>query len=145
MADQVVAIVAAAAAAGHDVMEINVACVIHVELAKTKTRVPTQDIINSSRILGNRCEVAPNVSVSTVFADIGDFQSNLVACFHSNSKLPGVIMYYATGLRIAPNILITFRAPPSSSPNIRGVMAELNGLAGNKVSKSLDGLTMKEA
>eukprot|EP00873_Tetraselmis_striata_P044070 jgi/Tetstr1/464334/TSEL_000818.t1 len=34
---------------------------------------------------------------------IDDFQSKLVACFHSNSNLPGVIMRYATALRIAPN------------------------------------------
>eukprot|EP00873_Tetraselmis_striata_P011862 jgi/Tetstr1/432126/TSEL_021583.t1 len=48
-------------------------------------------------------EVAPGVSVSAIFADIDDFQSKLVACFHSNSNLPGVIMRYATALRIAPN------------------------------------------
>eukprot|EP00873_Tetraselmis_striata_P017116 jgi/Tetstr1/437380/TSEL_026064.t1 len=120
---------AAAAAAGFEAMEIDthVARVIQVELAKTKTRVPTRDIINASRILGDRREfppesdvgmayrgltadnppvsreVAPGVSVSTIFADIDDFQSKLVACFHSNSNLPGVIMHYATALRIAPN------------------------------------------
>eukprot|EP00873_Tetraselmis_striata_P003686 jgi/Tetstr1/423950/TSEL_014561.t1 len=88
--------------------------VIQVELAKTKTRVPTRDIINASHILGDRREphrrqppvsreVAPGVSVSTIFADIDDFQSKLVACFHSNSNMPGVIMRYATALRIAPN------------------------------------------
>eukprot|EP00873_Tetraselmis_striata_P008928 jgi/Tetstr1/429192/TSEL_019145.t1 len=48
-------------------------------------------------------EVAPGVSVSTIFADIDDFQSKLLACFHSNSNLPGVIMRYATALRIPPN------------------------------------------
>eukprot|EP00873_Tetraselmis_striata_P020241 jgi/Tetstr1/440505/TSEL_028828.t1 len=127
MADQ--AATAAAAAADLVNMEIDthVARVIQVELAKTKTRVPATDIINASRILGDRREfppesdagmayrglladnppvprdVAPGVSVVTVFADIDDFQSKLVACFHSNSNLPGVIMRYATGLRIAPN------------------------------------------
>eukprot|EP00873_Tetraselmis_striata_P012095 jgi/Tetstr1/432359/TSEL_021756.t1 len=125
---------------------------------KLKTRVPTRDIINASRILGDRREVrqliaffteireviagiywtpaleawilrqippesdarmayrgvtadnppvsrevAPGVRVSTIFADIDDFQSKLVACFHSNSNLPIVVMRYATGLRIAPN------------------------------------------
>eukprot|EP00873_Tetraselmis_striata_P014055 jgi/Tetstr1/434319/TSEL_023425.t1 len=107
---------AAAAAAGFEAMEIDthVARVIQVELAKAKTRVATRDIINASRILGDRREVrqliaffskllAPGVSVSTIFADINDFQSKLVACFHSNSNLHGVIMRYATGLRIAPN------------------------------------------
>eukprot|EP00873_Tetraselmis_striata_P000457 jgi/Tetstr1/420721/TSEL_011804.t1 len=151
---------AAVAAAGFEAMEIDthVARVIQVELAKTKTRVPTRDIINASRILGDRREVrqliafftelreliagiywtpaleawilrqfplepdagmayrgltadnppvsrevALGVSVSTIFADIDDFQSKLVACFHSNSNLPGVIMRYATALRIAPN------------------------------------------
>eukprot|EP00873_Tetraselmis_striata_P042510 jgi/Tetstr1/462774/TSEL_007725.t1 len=136
MADQAVA--AAATAAGLANMEIDthVARVIHVELAKTKTRVPTTDIVNGSRILGDRREVrqlialftdlkeliagiystpaleawilrhfppesdvgmayrglladnppvprdiAPGVSVVTVFADIDDFQSMLVACF----------------------------------------------------------------
>eukprot|EP00873_Tetraselmis_striata_P001378 jgi/Tetstr1/421642/TSEL_012582.t1 len=159
MADHAAA-AAAAATAGCEVMEIDthVARVIQVELAKTKTRVPTRDIINASRILGDRREVrqliafftelreliagiywtpaleawilrqfppesdagmayrgltadnppvsrevAPGVSVSTIFADIDDFQSKLVACFHSNSNLPGVIMRYATALRIAPN------------------------------------------
>eukprot|EP00873_Tetraselmis_striata_P007597 jgi/Tetstr1/427861/TSEL_017939.t1 len=113
MADQA-ATAAAAAAAGLVNMEIDthVARVIQVELAKTKTRVPATDIINASRILGDRREadnppvprdVAPGVSVVTVFADIDDFQSKLVACFLSNSNLPGVIMRYATGLRIAPN------------------------------------------
>eukprot|EP00873_Tetraselmis_striata_P010398 jgi/Tetstr1/430662/TSEL_020455.t1 len=48
-------------------------------------------------------ELAPGVSVSTIFADIDDFHSKLVACFHSNSNLPGVITHYATALRIAPN------------------------------------------
>eukprot|EP00873_Tetraselmis_striata_P003457 jgi/Tetstr1/423721/TSEL_014354.t1 len=151
---------AAVAAAGFEAMEIDthVARVIQVELAKTKTRVPTRDIINASRILGDRREVrqliafftelreliagiywtpaleawilrqfplepdagmayrgltadnppvsrevALGVSVSTIFADIDDFQSKLVACFHSNSNLHGVIMRYATALRIAPN------------------------------------------
>eukprot|EP00873_Tetraselmis_striata_P025185 jgi/Tetstr1/445449/TSEL_033228.t1 len=159
MADHAAA-AAAAVAAGFEAMEIDthVARVIQVELAKTKTRVPTRDIINASRILGHRrefrqliafftelreliagiywtpaleawilrqfppesdagmayrgltadnppvsLEVAPGVSVSTIFADIDDFQSKLVACFHSNSNLPGVIMRYATALRIAPN------------------------------------------
>eukprot|EP00873_Tetraselmis_striata_P036800 jgi/Tetstr1/457064/TSEL_043726.t1 len=160
MADHAAAAAAAAAAAGFEAMEIDthVARVIQVELAKTKTRVPTRDIINASRILGDRREVrqliafftylreliagiywtpaleawilrqfppesdagmayrgltadnppvsrevAPGVSVSTIFADIDDFLSKLVACFHSNSNLPGVIMRYATALRIAPN------------------------------------------
>eukprot|EP00873_Tetraselmis_striata_P040037 jgi/Tetstr1/460301/TSEL_005601.t1 len=93
----------AATAAGFEAMEIDthVARVIQVELAKTKTRVPTRYIINASRILGDR--LAPGVSVSTIFADIDDFQSKLVACFHSNSNLPCVIMRHATALRIAPN------------------------------------------
>eukprot|EP00873_Tetraselmis_striata_P001064 jgi/Tetstr1/421328/TSEL_012299.t1 len=48
-------------------------------------------------------EVAPGVSVSTIFADIDDFQSKLVACFRSNSNLPGIIMrHHATAMRIAP-------------------------------------------
>eukprot|EP00873_Tetraselmis_striata_P021240 jgi/Tetstr1/441504/TSEL_029735.t1 len=47
-------------------------------------------------------EVAPGVSVSTIFADIDNFRSKLVACFHANSNLPGVIMRNATALRIAP-------------------------------------------
>eukprot|EP00873_Tetraselmis_striata_P021026 jgi/Tetstr1/441290/TSEL_029541.t1 len=82
MADHAVA----AAAAGLEAMEIDthVARVIQVELAKTKTRVPTRDIINASRILGDRRVVrqliaffieilAPGVSVSTISADIDDF------------------------------------------------------------------------
>eukprot|EP00873_Tetraselmis_striata_P000776 jgi/Tetstr1/421040/TSEL_012085.t1 len=149
---------AAADAAGYEAMEINthVARVIQVELAKTKTRVPTRDIINASRILGDSREllqlivfltklrelipgiywtpsleawilrqfppesdagmayrgltadnspvsreVAPGVSISTIFADIDNFQSKLVACYYSN--MHGVIMRYATALRIAPN------------------------------------------
>eukprot|EP00873_Tetraselmis_striata_P019265 jgi/Tetstr1/439529/TSEL_027958.t1 len=115
MADHAAA-AAAATAIGFEAMGIDthVARVIQVELAKTKTRVPTRDIINASLILGDRCEVrqllafltellAPGVSVSTIFPDIGDFQSKLVACFHSNSNLHGVIMRHATALRIAPN------------------------------------------
>eukprot|EP00873_Tetraselmis_striata_P034049 jgi/Tetstr1/454313/TSEL_041232.t1 len=159
MADRAAA-AAAAAVAGLVNMEIDthVARVIQVELAKTKTRVPATDIINASRILGDRREVrqliafftnlkeliagiywtpaleawilhqfppesdagmayrglladnppvprdvAHGVTVVTVFADIDDFQSKLVACFHSNSNLPGVIMRYATSMRIAPN------------------------------------------
>eukprot|EP00873_Tetraselmis_striata_P013558 jgi/Tetstr1/433822/TSEL_023008.t1 len=47
--------------------------------------------------------LAPGVSVSTIFAAIDDFQPKLVACFHFNSNLHGVIMRYATALRIAPN------------------------------------------
>eukprot|EP00873_Tetraselmis_striata_P045874 jgi/Tetstr1/466138/TSEL_010700.t1 len=85
MADHAAA-AAAAAPAGFEAMKIDthVAPVIQVELAKTKTRVPTRDIINASRILGDR--------------HIDDFESKLVACFHSNSNMHG-----ATALRIAPN------------------------------------------
>eukprot|EP00873_Tetraselmis_striata_P008937 jgi/Tetstr1/429201/TSEL_019154.t1 len=86
MADHAAA-AAAAAPAGFEAMKIDthVARVIQVELAKTKTRVRTRDIINASRILGDRRE------------------SKLVACFHSNSNMHGVIMRCATALRIAPN------------------------------------------
>eukprot|EP00873_Tetraselmis_striata_P023136 jgi/Tetstr1/443400/TSEL_031413.t1 len=92
---------AAAAAAGLEAMELDThfARVIQVELAKTNTCIPTRDIINASRILGDR--LAPGVRVSTISADIDDFQSKLVTCFHSN--LPGVNMRYATVLPIAPN------------------------------------------
>eukprot|EP00873_Tetraselmis_striata_P044249 jgi/Tetstr1/464513/TSEL_009271.t1 len=93
-------------------IDTHAARVIQVELATIKTRVPTRNIINASRILGDRREppvsrkVAPGVSVSTVSADIDKFQSKHVACFHSKSKLPCGIMCYATGLRIiAPNHL----------------------------------------
>eukprot|EP00873_Tetraselmis_striata_P002867 jgi/Tetstr1/423131/TSEL_013900.t1 len=101
-------VVIAAAAGGQDAMHGDrqidthyVARVIQVELiAKTKTRVPPTDIINASRIiLGDRREARQLVvsftdmlneliDVATVFADIDDFQSKLVECFHSNSNLP---------------------------------------------------------
>eukprot|EP00873_Tetraselmis_striata_P020959 jgi/Tetstr1/441223/TSEL_029479.t1 len=107
MTDQAAPAVAAAAAAavGIDAREIDthVARVIQVEHAKTNTLVLTRGIINASRILGDRRELAPGVSVSTTFAAIDDFQSMLVACFHSNWNLPGIIMRYAIGLCIAPN------------------------------------------
>eukprot|EP00873_Tetraselmis_striata_P036341 jgi/Tetstr1/456605/TSEL_043308.t1 len=145
-----------AAAGGQDAMEIDthVARAIKVDVAKTKTRVPTTtDIINASRILRDPCnfppesdasmtycslladtppvprKVAPGVSVSTVFADIDDFKSKLWACFHSNSNLPGVIMGYATGLYASsPTDLTCRRAPPSSSPRPCGVRSTCSRL-----------------
>eukprot|EP00873_Tetraselmis_striata_P023331 jgi/Tetstr1/443595/TSEL_031594.t1 len=66
MADHAAA-AAAAAAAGFEAMEIDthVARVIQVELTKTKTRAPTRDIINASRILGDRREVRQLVAFFT--------------------------------------------------------------------------------
>eukprot|EP00873_Tetraselmis_striata_P009960 jgi/Tetstr1/430224/TSEL_020053.t1 len=45
--------------------------------------------------------VAPAMSVAAVFADIDNFQSNLLACIHSESNMPVVIMRYATTMHIA--------------------------------------------
>eukprot|EP00873_Tetraselmis_striata_P016731 jgi/Tetstr1/436995/TSEL_002734.t1 len=113
MADH--AAIAAAAASGQDAMEIDTR-VIQVEMAKAKTPVPSTDVINASRILGDRREVRQLIArVATVFADINDFQSKLVACFHSNSNLPGVIMRYALAC-VSPQTIPTCRATPSSSP-----------------------------
>eukprot|EP00873_Tetraselmis_striata_P023918 jgi/Tetstr1/444182/TSEL_032076.t1 len=91
MADH--AVTSAAAAMDQDAMEIDarLARVIEVELAKTKTRVPSTDIINASRL------------IYSATAATDDFQSNLVACSHANSNVFGVIMRYAIGMRISPN------------------------------------------
>eukprot|EP00873_Tetraselmis_striata_P023638 jgi/Tetstr1/443902/TSEL_031854.t1 len=108
MADHAAA-AGAAAAACFEAMEIDthVARVIQVELAKPKTRVPTRDIINASRILGDRREVrqlivfftellAPGVSVSTIFADIDDFHPS---SWHSSTPT----LTCLASSRVAPN------------------------------------------